>query len=167
MKSQTTLNFAWLPVLIPEVSDSDEFSVHASRGILCVRVYKHTHICIYTHTHTYVNICTHKHMYVFHGFQNANGAYGPFFTSAYILEILPYQYMLGSLILVFFVVVEEDSPWANMCASLPVFCVWVAATAWPPTSDVGPNPGTGPRLPKQSVPNFTIRPQGQPLYYSF
>ena len=57
---------------------------------------------------------------------------------------------------------EEDSPWANICANLPLFCIWVATTAWPPTSGVGLHPGTEPGLLKQSVPNLTTRPQGWP-----
>ena len=30
----------------------------------------------------------------------------------------------------FFSFGEEDSPWANICANLPLFCMWVTATAW-------------------------------------
>ena len=25
---------------------------------------------------------------------------------------------------------EEDLPWANICANLPLFCLWVTSTAW-------------------------------------
>ena len=62
---------------------------------------------------------------------------------------------------------EKDSPWANICASLPLFCMWVTATAWLPMSGVGPGPGTKSGPPKQSVPNLTTRPQGQPLARNF
>ena len=57
---------------------------------------------------------------------------------------------------------EEDSPWANTYASLPLFCMWVAATAWALTSGVGPYLGTEPGLPEQSVLNLTTRPWGLP-----
>ena len=30
----------------------------------------------------------------------------------------------------FLCVSEEDRPWANVCANLPLFCLWDAATAW-------------------------------------
>ena len=35
---------------------------------------------------------------------------------------------------------EEDSLWANICTSLPLFCMWVAATTWLPTNGRGPHP---------------------------
>ena len=58
---------------------------------------------------------------------------------------------------------EEDLPWANICANLPLVCMWVAATAWL-MSGVGPHPGTEPGLPKWSVPNLTTRPWGWPPF---
>ena len=78
-----------------------------------------------------------------------------------------------------FVFAEEYSPWANICcqssffglrmirpeltcASLPLFCLWAAATAWPLTGGIGPCPGTDSRLLKRSVPNLATRLQGQP-----
>ena len=49
---------------------------------------------------------------------------------------------------------EEDCPWANICANLPLFCMWVTATAWLDEWCIGlylvskpENPG----LPKQST----------------
>ena len=54
-------------------------------------------------------------------------------------------------------------PWANTCANLPLFCMWVATTAWPPMSGVGLCPGTKPRTLKWSVPNLTTRPRGLAL----
>ena len=54
----------------------------------------------------------------------------------------------------FFFFGEEDCCWAKICASLPLFCMWVTTTAWPPTSGVGPHLGSEPTslgLPKQTV----------------
>ena len=48
---------------------------------------------------------------------------------------------------------EEDSPLANICANLPLFCMWVAATAWVPTSGVGLRLGTEPKPPKWRAAN--------------
>ena len=62
-----------------------------------------------------------------------------------------------------FIFAEENLPWADICASLPLFCMWVAATAWLLTSGVGPCLGTKPWLPKWSAPNLTTRPWGWPL----
>ena len=43
----------------------------------------------------------------------------------------------------FFFFAEGDSQ-VNICANLPLSCMWVAATAWQRTSGVGPCPGTEP-----------------------
>ena len=59
-------------------------------------------------------------------------------------------------------VVEEDLPWANTHANLPLLRMWVATTTWPPLSRVDPCPGMEPRLLKQSTPNLTTRPLGLP-----
>ena len=49
---------------------------------------------------------------------------------------------------------EEDWPWTNICASLPLFCVWTATTAWLGEWCVdlhqGPKPAN-PGLPKRSA----------------
>ena len=37
---------------------------------------------------------------------------------------------------------EENRPWVNICASLPVFCMWVAASAGLDEWCVGPCPGS-------------------------
>ena len=52
-------------------------------------------------------------------------------------------------------------------ASLPVFCMWVTATAWPLMSCVGTCPRTKPRLPKWSALILTTRPWGQALIIFF
>ena len=52
-------------------------------------------------------------------------------------------------------------------ASLPLICMWVATTAWPPTSGVGLHPETEPGLPKQSTLDLTIRPWGWPPVQTF
>ena len=62
---------------------------------------------------------------------------------------------------------EEDSPWANICANLPLLCMWVATTAWLLTGGVGQCSGTEPRLPKQSMPNLTCMPHSQPSQRNF
>ena len=49
---------------------------------------------------------------------------------------------------------EEDWPWANICAHLPLFCMWDAPTAWPDEPCVGLCPGPDPansRPPKQNM----------------
>ena len=49
---------------------------------------------------------------------------------------------------------EEDWPWANICANLPLFCTWDTVTAWLDERCVSPCPGSepsNPGLPKQSV----------------
>ena len=64
---------------------------------------------------------------------------------------------------IFFLFSEEDSPWANICANLPLFCKWVTATAWL-LSGVGLlHLGTEPGPLKWTVPNLTTRSQGWPL----
>ena len=68
---------------------------------------------------------------------------------------------------------EENFPWANTCASLPLFCMWDAATAQL-MSGVGLHPGTEPvnlrtceaGLLEQSTLNPTTTPQGRPQHYS-
>ena len=63
------------------------------------------------------------------------------------------------VVVVVVVFVEEDWPWANICANLPLFCTWVAtATARPLMSGISLCPGTKPRPPKQRASNLT-RPQ--------
>ena len=54
---------------------------------------------------------------------------------------------------------------SNICANLPLFCTWVTATAWPRTSDVGPDLGTKPRPLKQGVLNLTTRLRCWPHAY--
>ena len=63
----------------------------------------------------------------------------------------------------FFFPAEEDSPWANICANLPLFfSMWVVTTAWLLTSGVDPCLGTEPRPLKGSLPNLIARPWGWP-----
>ena len=64
-----------------------------------------------------------------------------------------------------FILGEEDCPWANICANLPLFCMWDAATAWLDEQYVDPHPGcelVNPKLPKQST-NSTTLPLAWPL----
>ena len=53
------------------------------------------------------------------------------------------------VILVFLggVVSEEDCPWANICASLPLFCKWDSTIAQLDEWDVSPHPGSKPVNP--------------------
>ena len=39
---------------------------------------------------------------------------------------------------------KKIDPEVTSVAKLPLFCMWVAATAWPPMSGVGLCPGTNP-----------------------
>ena len=61
----------------------------------------------------------------------------------------------------------EDSPWANICASPPLFCMWVATTAWPLMSGVGLLPGMERGLLKWSSLNLTTRPWDRPMSNCF
>ena len=48
------------------------------------------------------------------------------------------QNLKGSILFLSFLFFsEEDSHSANICSSLPLFCMWVAATVWSPVSGVG------------------------------
>ena len=42
----------------------------------------------------------------------------------------------------FFLFDEEDCPWANICANLPLFCMWDTATAWLDERYVSPGLGS-------------------------
>lgn len=56
------------------------------------------------------------------------------------------------------VAVEEESPLSNICANLPLFCMWVATATWPLMSGRGPSLGTESGPPKWSMLNLTTRP---------
>ena len=45
-------------------------------------------------------------------------------------------------------VCEEDCPGANICANLPLFCMWDAATAWLDEWCIGPHLGSEPASPR-------------------
>ena len=53
----------------------------------------------------------------------------------------------------FFFGLRKIHPELTSIANLPLFCLWAGTTARPPTSGVGPHPGTEPRPPKWSVLN--------------
>ena len=59
---------------------------------------------------------------------------------------------------------EDNQPWANICANLPLFCMWVTTTTWlGKWCKSAPGIQTHkPRPPKQSTPDLTTTPQGQP-----
>ena len=77
----------------------------------------------------------------------------------------------------FFFFAEADLAWANICCQSSSFCLRkrlcqssailyvVTTAAWLLVSGVGPCLGSEPRLQKQSAPNLTTRPPGQPLYF--
>ena len=49
---------------------------------------------------------------------------------------------------------EEDCCWANICASLPLLCMWDATSVWLDEQCVGLRPGSepaNPGLPKLSM----------------
>ena len=88
-------------------------------------------------------------------------------STSMIIWVL-WKFLIKSILLLFFLFflfsfAEEASPWANIFANLPLFCMWVIATAWPSTSNVGPHPRTKLGLPKQSMPNLTTRRWCWPL----
>ena len=58
------------------------------------------------------------------------------------------------LLPIFLFLPKEDCPWANMCANLPLRCIWATTTAWPDEQYVGLCLGSepmNPGLPKQSA----------------
>ena len=63
-----------------------------------------------------------------------------------------WRWKVVELLICFFVCffTEEDSPGANICANLPLFCMWITATAWLDERSVGLCPGSKPRPPKRS-----------------
>ena len=65
-----------------------------------------------------------------------------------IVEYVAYNAISGVLcfckIQIFFFFCEEDWPWASICLSLPPFCMWDGATAWPDKQWVGPHSGSEP-----------------------
>ena len=71
------------------------------------------------------------------------------------------------LLPIFLFLLEEDLPWANICSSLPLLCIWLPTIAWPPTSSVCLRLGTEPRPLKQSTLNLITRPQGWPQEHLF
>ena len=61
---------------------------------------------------------------------------------------------------IFWCVCEEDLFWANICVSLPLFCVWVATTTWL-DKWCRSTPGIQihePRPPKKSASDLTTMP---------
>ena len=66
---------------------------------------------------------------------------------------------------IFLFLLEEDSPWANICASPPLFHMWVTATVWWLTSGVSPCLGTEPRPLRWSTLNLTLGHRPSPNGY--
>ena len=65
---------------------------------------------------------------------------------------------------------EEDCPWANICAHLPLFCMWDATRAWLDEQHVGPGPGSKPVNPgpsKQSAWTSPPHHRASPSVSSF
>lgn len=62
---------------------------------------------------------------------------------------------------------KEDCSKITSVASLLPFCMWIAASSWPPKGGVGQRLGTEHRLPKRSMLNLTSMPWGWPLYFLF
>ena len=52
--------------------------------------------------------------------------------------------LIDQIICVCVCVCEEDGPWANICASLPLLRVWDAITAWLDEQCIGPCLGSEP-----------------------
>ena len=79
--------------------------------------------------------------------------------------------LLGSIYIYFLFFGEEDRPWANICANLPLFCTWVTSTARLDEQSVGQCPGSEPANPgplKQNVrtspPRLWAGPTG-PIFF--
>ena len=72
------------------------------------------------------------------------------FRSRFLLLCLPwlhdFAHVLKGDYYYYYFLAEEDSPWANICATLALFCMWVATTAWL-VSGVGPCLGSEPMDP--------------------
>ena len=59
---------------------------------------------------------------------------------------------------------EEDWPWANICANLPLFCTWDTSTAWldEQRSVHAQDPNLQTPAAKVEHKNLTTTPPGQP-----
>ena len=84
----------------------------------------------------------------------------PLYFFNFYFYLFTYLFWWGRLALsyhllpIFLFLLEEDCPWANTCANLPLFCMWDAATAWPDERCVGSRQGSkpvNPGLPKWSA----------------
>ena len=62
----------------------------------------------------------------------------------------------ANMLLIFLFLLEEDCPWANVCANLPPLCMWNATTARPNEWRVGPCLGLEPVSPG---PKWSLRTQ--------
>ena len=64
---------------------------------------------------------------------------------------------------------EEDCPWANICASLPLFYMWVATRAWLDEWCVDPHSGSipaNPRSPKWSAQTQPLHPWACLIFFT-
>ena len=77
-------------------------------------------------------------------------------------KICPQQPPVANLPLLF--LLEENMPWANICANLPPFRMWVITTAWLLMSDVGPCPGTEISPPKQKCQTQPLDHRARPHF---
>src|SRR3712207_4869248 len=68
---------------------------------------------------------------------------------------------------IFFFPLRKIRPELTSVANLPLFCMWVADTAWLTMSGVGLCPGTKPGPLKRGTPNLTTRQQGWPPHRTF
>ena len=68
-----------------------------------------------------------------------------------------------------FFLLEVDCPCANICASLPLFSIWDAATAWLDRRGVGVHDGIQicePRATEIKCENLTTTPPDGPINFS-
>ena len=63
---------------------------------------------------------------------------------------------------IFLFLLEEDCPWANIYANLPLFCMWDAATPWLDESYVALQQGPELWGAEGESTNLTAMPLGQP-----
>ena len=107
----------------------------------------------------------------------AESGFTPSPTESHALPTLPWCLFICSgsrfsFSFFLFIFGEEDCPWANISANLPLFCMWDAATAWLDEWCVGPcwdpNPQTlGHQSGAHELNHYTTGPAPSISRYSF
>ena len=109
---------------------------------------------IYIHSIQLILICTYlQHPSFKTYFSKRLDFQENFLEKKKIRGVLPWLFVCH-IYFYFIIFGEEDWSWANICANLPLFCLWDATTAWLDEQYVGPqlvSKPVNPKLPKQST----------------